>query len=99
MTAVRSVKVPERGTLSSYIVVTLVDGDELPLGGPRWTHVYDENATATDNHLDAAEAFAVYRLGMRRPHAENGRHLGYGSYRFDVVDHAENPTNPDLWKD
>jgi hypothetical protein len=100
MPDVRSVKVRATDTSPALIVVTLADGPSRPLGGPRWTHVYDEGSTATDNHADAVEAFGFNRLGMDRPHAGGGAHLGYGSFRWTLTDRsAPKPTNPELWKD
>ncbi len=101
MTAVRSVKIRATSTHPAVIVVTLADEITRPLGGPRWTHPYDENRTPTDNHVDAVEAFGFNRLGMDRPHAGIGTHVGYGSFRWTLYDTADanKPTNPDLWKD
>ncbi len=96
MPDVRSRKIRQSGGNPPSIVVTLADGDSRPLGGPRWTHTVDPNASAADNHRVAVEEFAERRLGMAGPRAENGRHQGYGTYLWTVTDHASLEHTPEL---
>ncbi len=97
---VRTVTSRATDTSPKSIIVTRADGDTLPLGGPRYVGDFLPEFGATVNHASAAEHFAWESLGMTAPTA-TGRHLGYGSYLWDVVDLANTPepTNPELWKD
>ncbi len=108
---VRTVTVRESATQGKRIIVTRADGDTLPLGGPRLDLAFLPEFSATSNHASAAEHFAWEQLHMTSPSATNGRHLGYGSYLWDVTDlaegladdsdeqHPDTPTNADLWRD
>jgi hypothetical protein len=79
------------GDQDPTIIVTRADGDTLPLGGPRQVVAFLPEYSATLNHSAAAEHFAWESLDMTSPSAVNGRHLGYGSYVWDVVDLANDP--------
>lgn len=90
MYEVRTVTVRATATQAKRIIATLADGDSRPLGGPREEYEWNPRLNATDNHWSAAVAFVVqhYSTDALRTHAEDPRHLGFGSYRFTVTDYS-----------